>query len=303
MKKQPKKGHQRFSYGYLIKEGIKGVFKHSFMSFAAICILVACLLIMGTFTLIALNIDVLIDKAEEENEILAYVDESLEDSEARSIGTEINKLENIADSVFITREEAFNSYKSGLGQENTLLEGLEDNPLRHRYRIHLKDLSKMSETVVQLRNLDGIAKVNARVDISKTFIQTRSIINQISIIITVILFVISLFIISNTIRLTTIDRRDEIEIMKYVGATNGFIRIPFIIQGMIIGLIGSAVAFGLQWLVYNGMESLIKGTVGNAFSMISFESMLIPTVVVFLLVGQLVGILGSAMAIRRYLKV
>lgn len=293
---------KHYDYRYFVREGIHGIFLHGFMSFAAVGIIVACLIIMGSFSLLSLNIDRLVSRLENENEMLAYVDESLTLAQAEALESKIRAVPNISDVRFVSSGEALEDYRKTLGKEGELLDGLDENPLRHRYRIFLKDISSMAETSAAVGKIPGIASVNARVDISKSFITVRRMIDLISVCLIAILIVVSLFIISNTIKLATFDRREEIAIMKMVGATNGFIRWPFVVEGFLLGVLGALFAFFLQWGVYVYVtENVLSGF--HIIQMIDFKEFATPIAGVFLATGFAVGVGGSVLTIRRFLKV
>ncbi|MBQ1728739.1 MAG: permease-like cell division protein FtsX [Oscillospiraceae bacterium] len=289
--------------GYYIKEGIVSVFNHGFMSFASICIIVACLLIMGTFTLLSLNIDNMIDAMESENQILAYVDESLSEDEARALESVIERIPNVADAQFISREEAMETFVNS-HENSTIFEGVDATVFRHRFVINLDDISKMADTQARLLTTAGIARVNAHLEISRGFIRIRSVVTTVSIALVVILFVISLFIMSNTIKLTTFERKDEIAIMKMVGATSSFIRWPFVVEGLILAAFGSLSAYILQYGIYRLLtEKLISNTGFTFITALPFSVIAVPMLIVFLAVGFCVGVIGSLIAIKNYLKV
>jgi cell division transport system permease protein len=171
----------RFNLFYFIKEGIKSIFLHGLMSFAAVAVIVACLLITGSFALIAYNIDAVINKVESSNEMLAFVDESLTDDQAKALSSEIRQIPNVADCVFISRDEALSNYSQELGADSVLLEGLEDEKvLRHRYRIILTDNSLMQETAARIQAIDGIAKVNADLEISESINSIKNAVHIVS---------------------------------------------------------------------------------------------------------------------------
>ena len=209
---------------------------HGFMSFAAIGITVACLLIMGTFTLVAYNANENLKDLQRENAVLAFVDENLSDEEARALQKDLEKLPNVADCTFVSREEARDTYVEQY-DEDDLYTDLDPEIFRHRYVLHLDDLNQMRETVKSLEAVEGVVKIRADEDISNGFLTVRNIAGVISITLIAILLVVSVFIISNTIRLTTFDRKDDIAIMKMVGATDGFIRWPFVYEGLLLGVI------------------------------------------------------------------
>ncbi|MGI5971538.1 MAG: permease-like cell division protein FtsX [Oscillospiraceae bacterium] len=288
---------------YFLGEGFRSIFRRRFMSFAAICIIVACLILMGSFSLLAVNVADMLSEFQSESEILAYVDENLSEAEARSLGTKINQISNVKSAEFITREEALELFVRKY-DNNPLFKELDKSALRDRYRIRLNDISLMEQTKNAIEDIPGIAKVNARLELSEGFTSLRNIVGLISVAMIIILLVISVFIISNTVKLTTFDRRDEIAIMKMVGATNSIIRWPFIFQGFFLGIFAAVIAFFAQWGIYilftNGIAS--NDTL-SLISVIPFEELIPYVAGVFGAVGFLIGVFGSATAIRKYLKV
>ena len=289
--------------GYYIREGINSIFTHGFMSFASICIIIACLLIMGSFALIALNVDEIIDTMESENVILAFVDESLSESEARALQSEIEAVPNVDHAEFATREESWESFVNSY-DDTTMFEGLDSSVLRHRFVVYLVDIALTAETQTALTKIPGIADVNAHLEISDGFVRLSRVVTIVSLVLVAILFIISLFIMSNTVKLTTFERRDEIAIMKMVGATSGFIRWPFVVEGLILGLVGSLLAFILQWGVYDLVINRFVGSSGIAFlTFMPFGDVAVPLLIAFGVVGLGVGVIGSLIAIKNYLKV
>ena len=288
--------------GYLIREGFRSIKTHRFMSFASVTIILACLLIMGSFSLVAVNINSFIKDLEKENEIIAFVDEDYSESEARALQSSIDSVDNVAAATFVTRQQAMSDFMSGY--DNDLMEGLDKTAFRDRFVVQLKDISLMAQTKANLEKVDGVAKVNAHVDYANSFITIRNVVSIVSLVLIVILVIVSFFIMSNTIKLATFSRREEIGIMKMVGATNGFIRLPFVVEGLTLGLLGGALAFLAEW----GLYALITGKVmsdivGNYVDVVPFSAVAGPVGLVFLAVSVLVGAFGGINAIRNYLKV
>ncbi len=290
--------------GYLFKEGFKSIFAHGFMSFASVTIITACLLIMGCFSLLAVNVERLIDGLEKENEMLAFVDERLSYDEAKALEEKILHIENISRVEFIDREEAYANFENRY-ENKKLFESLDsDTLLRHRYVIYLDDIGLMPETQAKLEAVDGVAEVSAQLEISKTFVMVRNVVSAVSVILIAILCLVSVFIMTNTVKLTTFSRREEISIMRMVGGTNSFIRTPFIVEGLVLGLFGAILAFGVQWGVYEVITTKVMTSIaGVAVSVVPFVTLAVPMGLVFLGVGMLVGIFGGSIAIRNYLKV
>jgi cell division transport system permease protein len=279
------------------------VFSHGFRSFASITVIAACLLIMGSFALVGINIDSIIRDMERESQILAFVDESLTQDDARLLEGAIRTLSNVREVKFITREEALENYKAQY-EDTSLFDDIDATVLRNRYVVYLNDITLMENTKEALENVPGVADVNAEVGIAKGFITVRNVVSVITAILIVVLLVVSLFMMSNTIKLATYTRREEIAIMKMVGANNGFIRFPFVVEGLIMGVLGAGIGFLLQWLIYNFITGRIMNSMaGNLFHLLPFATIMTPLLLVYLAVGILVGAFGGGMAIRNYLKV
>ena len=288
---------------YLLKEGIVSIFTHGFMSFACVLVIVACLLIMGNFALLSLNIDHNIEQLENQNEILAFVDESLSLDDAKAIGPRLRTLDNVLDVQFVTREEAMESFVSKYDDEE-MFSDLTPSTFRNRYLVFLEDLSRMETTRNDIEQVEGIAEVSASLEVSRGFILVRNVVTIVSVALILILFVISIFIMQNTIKLATFSRREEIAIMKMVGAGNAFIRWPFIIQGLVLGMLGGVIAFLLQMGIYEVLTRRIaESSLAMMVEVLPFSSLMGPLLAVFLGLGLLVGTFGSSIAIRNYLKV
>ena len=289
--------------GYLLKEGFRGIFLHGFMSFAAICVTIACLVIVGSFSILAYNLDVMVEELNQTSEILVYVDSSLPDAEARSIGTQINLMDNVLQSTFVSREEALEDFIEDHDGDSAF-SGVQASDLRHRYIVTLEDNLRMKQTDEQLKQLPGVAKTNAAYELAEGFTTIQNVLHIVSYAVIAVLLVVSLLIISNTVKLAMYDRKDEISIMKMVGATNGFIRLPFIVEGFTLGMIGAILAFGLEWVGYDTMVQKI-GSVDSLqlFSLVPFQELLIPMVVTFASAGMFVGIVGSWTSIRKFMNV
>ena len=289
--------------GYLIKEGLKSVFTHGFMSFAAVCVTVACLLIVGTFSTIMYNLNIMVEELNMTNEVLAYVDETLTDAEARSVGTVINRMDNISKATFVSRQDALESFIADYDNP-AAFDGTDPETLQHRYVIVLEDNRKLDETVAALWTVAGVVDVQAFTELAAGFSTIQDVLHILSLVIICVLLVVSLLIISNTVKLAMYDRREEIAIMKMVGATNGFIRLPFVVEGFTLGMLGAAIAFGLTWLLYDYMVNWLNAV--DTIQLISFApftDLLIPMIATFGAAGLFVGIVGSWTSIRKFMNV
>ena len=288
--------------GYLFAEGFRGIFKHGFMSFASVTIIMACLIIMGSVSLLSVNIDALIGDLEDQNEVVALVDETLSDSEAAALQQSISQIDNINTSQFVSREAAMDNFMGNY--DASLMEGIDATVFRHRYVIQLTDIAQMAKTKQDLEAIPGIVDVKAHLDYADAFITIRNIVTIVSFALIAVLVVVSFFIMSNTIKLATYSRREEIGIMKMVGASNSFIRLPFVIEGLILGLLGSLLAFVIQWALYNTLCNRILEAFPVSFiNLVPFASVQDSVLIGFLAVGVVVGAFGGVNAIRNYLKV
>lgn len=289
--------------GYLLKEGLRGIFLHGFMSFAAVCVTVACLVIVGSFSILAYNLDLMVQELNQTSEILVYIDSSLSDAEARSVGTKINQLDNVLQATFVSREEALENFIADHDGDSAF-SGVQAEDLRHRYVVVLEDNTKMEQTDQQLKDIPGVAKTNAAYELAEGFSTIQDVLHMVSLALIAVLLVVSLLIISNTVKLAMYDRKDEIAIMKMVGATNGFIRLPFVVEGFSLGMIGAILAFGLEWVAYDAMIQRIALVDSlQLFTFVSFQEVLIPMVAVFGAAGMFVGIVGSWTSIRKFMNV
>ena len=289
--------------GYLIREGFRSITTHGFMSFASVTIIMACLIIMGSVSLLAVNIDALIKDLENQNEVVAFVDDSIENiEEAKALEMYIWDLGNVSNVEFVSRTDAMDAFMSKY--DESLMEGIDETVFRHRFVIQLADISLMAETEQGLRNIIGIAKVNAHLEYAKTFITIRNIVSVVSLVLIVMLVFVSIFIMSNTIKLATFGRREEIAIMKMVGANNSFIRMPFIVEGLVLGILGGGLAFFAQWGVYEVVTGKLVGSLTGSFlTVVPFRSLALVVLILYLGTGIMVGAVGGVNAIRNYLKV
>ena len=283
---------RKHDFSYFFGEGMRNMFSHGFMSFAAVGITVACLVVMGTFSLVAYNAQVQLQQLESEYEILAFVDESCDDAQTKAVGRAIEQRDNVKECVFISKEEAMKSFEARYEGDN-MFQNLDPEILRDRYAVYVDDLSISGKTAQDIfDNVEG------------GFITLRNVASVVCIALIAILLLVSVFIISNTIKLTTFDRRDEIAIMKMVGATNSFIRWPFVYEGFMIGLLSAVLGFGLQWLLYESVaKSLAMSDRLQLLTIVDFTSIWRPVAAIFAAAGILIGVGGSLTAIRKFLHV
>ena len=279
--------------GYLLREGFRGVFLHGFMSFAAICVTVACLIIMGSFCLILYNTNAMVKELEQENEMLVYIDESYSEAKAKSVGSQINLITNVRSATFVSRDQALDDFVETLNDPDAFA-GLDPDTLRDRYVVTVEDNSLLKQTYDKLTQIEGVAEVIAHFEIAEGFQTVQNVLNIASLVIVTVLFVVSLFIISNTVKLAMYSRSEEIAIMKMVGATNAFI----------IGIIAAAAAFFLEWGLYDFVLTKIQQLdTLKLFVLTPFTDVIEIVAIAYALTGFLVGVFGSLLSIRKFLKV
>ena len=291
------------NFGYLLKEGVRGIFLHGFMSFAAVCVTVACLIIIGSFSMLLYNLNIMVAEVEQDAEILVYIDENYTEAEAKSVGSKINMIENVHQATFVSRQQALEEFVAKQGNE-AAFQGIQADVLRDRFIVTLEDNNRMKETVPMIEAVSGVDEVNAPYRVAEAFATVQHILRIVSAAVIILLLVVSLLIISNTVKLAMYDRRDEIAIMKMVGATNAFIRFPFVVEGFLLGMFGAAMAFFLEWGLYNALVSWIgKVDALNLLQFVPFAELLWPMMGTFGAAGLFVGIFGSFTSIRGWVGV
>ena len=289
--------------GYLLKEGIRGIFLHGFMSFAAVFVTVACLLIVGSFTAITHNLSLMVEELNSNSEILAYVDDTYTWDKAKQVESRVRLVDNVSDADLVTREEALDDFRQSF-KDPSLLDNVAPDTLQYRVRILLLDNTKLSETRDRLLLIPGVVEVSSPDGLIEGFTNLQEVLQVVSLVLIAILLFVSLLIISNTVKMAMADRKNEISIMKMVGATNGFIRLPFVVQGFTLGMLGAGAAFGLEWLLYDAMAGKINAYETLSFlSFVPFSQILPLMIPVFIGAGMFVGMVGSWNSIRKYMNV
>ena len=289
--------------GYLIKEGVRSIFSHGLMSFASVCVTVACMIIVGSFSILMYNLSIMVQELNQTNEVICYVDSVYTDAEAKSVHSRINMIDNVFRADYVSREQALEEFIEDHDNDSAF-QGVDPQDLRHRIVVVLEDNSRMEETVALLEQVDGVAMIDAEFELAEGFTTISSVLGLVSTGIIAILLIVSLLIISNTVKLAMYDRKNEIAIMKMVGATNGFIRFPFMVQGFFLGIIGAALAFGVEWFLYDGLvKKITEVDALGLFNFVPFQELLLPMVLVFATAGLFVGVFGSISAIRKFMEV
>lgn len=294
---------RRTNAGYFIREGLRGLTSHRAFAFAAISIIAACLIITGSVSLVVVNLEHNLNRLMAENEILAYIDESYSQEDAEALGETLQAIPNVTDCTFVNREDALENYLDGL-EDDTLYTDLPSTVLRDRYVLHVEDITILTDTVKQVEAVKGVAKVSAAMDVVNGFITVRNVAAGVAVILLGVLLVVSFFIISNAIKMATIHRAEEIAIMKIVGATNAFVRWPFVVEGIVLGLASAVIAGILQFGIYSLLTKAVNGFSYVQFiTLIPYRQLVLPVAIAYLAIGLLVGVLGSLIAIRKFLRV
>ena len=290
--------------GYLTKEGFRNVWVNRLMSVASVAVLMSCLVMLGIAFMLIVNVQSIMGEIESQNVVMVYLEEDATKTEVETAEREILALDNVKKCEYIDKETAFKQQIEDLGTDATYFEGVE-NPLPDLFKVSISDMTRFESTVSALKSINNVNTVRDNKDIASTLIQIRKTVTYVSFGIIIVLLIISLFIIANTVRITMFSRRLEINIMKSVGATNWFIRWPFIVEGMLLGVIAGILSTGVVWGVYK----LLDPTVTSLFTMISrdfsvepFTSYVLYILAAFIIIGILSGGIGSLISIQKYLR-
>ena len=291
------------SLKYLTREVFRNIWVNRLMTLASVTVLLACLVIIGVGTMAFFNIDALLDKVEAQNVVMVYVEMDSDDLTTSGVGVELQKMENIESCEFIPKEDAFRAQIESMGGDSAVFEGFTECPLPDAYKVTLKDLTQFSATVAQIKTLTGVSSVRENSDLASKLLSIRRAVTVVSIGLVAMLFLVALFIIANTIRITMFSRKLEINIMKAVGATNWFIRWPFLVEGVLFGIIASVLSLGVLWGLYElAAVSFSDLLLSFGFSFVPFTRYALQILGVFLGIGIFTGGFGSMISMNKYLK-
>lgn len=292
------------SFRYLIKEGFRNTWTNRMMSIASICVLLSCLVLIGSASMIFLNINSLVQKIEDENVIMVYIDDEATDADIDEMGIKLNDISNIEKIEFVAKEDAWAEQIATMdeAQAEFFTETTDEIPLPDAYKVTVKDLNQFTSTVKEIKNLDHIYTVRQNTDLAKKLATLSHGITIIAIVIISVLFAISLFIISNTIKLTVYSRRLEISIMKSVGATNSFVQLPFVVEGIILGIVAGVLSLFAVWGVYEvAVKSFADVFRSIGLTALTFADYALPILGIFIAIGIVSGVGGSLITMRKYL--
>ena len=294
---------------YRVNQGIENIWKNRMMACASFCVLLASLLLVGISVLFYMNITSMIGGVEDKNEVIVYLDEDTTDSEISEFQGELQKLGNIQSITFYSREQAFEDLKKSMSDYEVLFDSLgDDNPLIDGFRIKIQNIDYISDTITQIEQLDHVYSIRAPMDFVNLLTEIRKIVTLICSVLIIALLIICIVIISNTTKASVFARREEIQIMKYVGATNTFIRVPFFVEGLLTGLLAGAVALVITWFAYDSLVELLTGqadflSVIGMGSIIPFKNVVGRVTLTYLGAGGLFGALGAIFSMRKHLNV
>lgn len=292
------------SLGYLTREGFRNLYVNRLMSIASISVLFSCMVMIGAAFMIMVNINMFIGSVEDQNVIMVFVEDEATQEQTKALGESIKAQDNVSKCTFISRESSFEQLKNDMGDSSVLFEGLDSNPLPDAYEVVLEDQELFDETVESLAKLDNVLHIRENRQLAAKLSGLRNTVSYVSIGIISLLLIVSLFIVSNTIRITMDSRRLEINIMKSVGATRWFIRWPFMVEGMMLGVISGVLALLAVWAIYAAVSrSLVSMLSGLGMTGVApFGKYALILLAVFLGLGLVAGAFGSAVSITRYLK-
>jgi cell division transport system permease protein len=293
------------SIAYLTREGFRNIWVNRLLSLATVVVLISCLIIVGSGSLIFLNINSVLDLIEDQNIVMVYIQDNATDYDIDTMKVRLMNIENIdSDNItFVPREEAFERQKATYGDKASLLDGLSPTILPDAYKVTIEDLEKFDETIEEIKRVENVMQIHENSDLAGKLATIRNAVSYISLGIVAILFLVSMFIVSNTIRITIYNRRLEISIMKAVGATNAFIRWPFIVEGILLGLFSAVLGLGIQYGVYS-VASIWLGNImsmlgGQAVNFLDYVGLIFG---IFAFIGVFIGAFGSILSLNKYLK-
>ena len=292
------------SLGYLTREGMRNLYVNRLMSIASISVLFSCMVMIGVAFMITVNINMFIGNVEDQNVIMVFVDDNATQDETDELGSNLRGLSNVRDCKFVGKENGFAQLKDEMGDSSVLFDGLDKNPLPDAYEVSLKDTDKFEDTVKRISELPNVLHVRENRQLANQLAGLRNTVSYISVGMIALLLIVSLFIVANTIRITMDSRRLEINIMKSVGATRWFIRWPFMIEGMMLGVLSGILALLAVWGIYElAGRTLVKSLAGIGMAGVApFGKYALILLAAFIVLGVLAGAIGSAVSITKYLK-
>ncbi|MBQ7014554.1 MAG: permease-like cell division protein FtsX [Clostridia bacterium] len=287
---------------FLIKTAFKNVFKNWLLTIASISILSVCLIVLGSVMLIVGNINLFIDEIGDESQIVLFIEEDLTVDEITQISDRLHSISNIGNINYKSNSMILEEYKESLGEDAWLFEDLDAETFRNSFVFNIKDLEKYDQTIYEVEKIDGIAKIKERRDVIERIVDIKDVLTFLSFWIVMIFVIISMVIITNSVKVSVYAKKQEIWLMKYVGATDAFIEAPYFMEGIIIGLTAGFIAIISQIYVYNNVLSPILSDLGF-INPLNIDSVMSVIVIGFLVAGAIIGTIGSAYPVKKYLNV
>lgn len=291
------------SLGYLTREGFRNIWVNRLLSLATILVLVSCLVIVGSGALIFLNISSVLDLIEDQNVVMVYIEDKADETAIDTMKVQLLAMDNIDKVEFVSREEAFERQKASYGDKASLLDGLTADILPNAYKVTVKDIDKFDSTVGLIKNLDNVLQIHENSELAGKLASIRDAVSYISLGVIAILFFVSMFIVANTIRITIFNRRLEISIMKAVGATNSFVRWPFMVEGILLGLFSAVIGLGIEYGVYSVASIWLTDVMAMlGGDVVPFNEYIWLIFGIFAFIGVFIGAFGSILSLNKYLK-
>ena len=297
------------SFFYLVKQGFKNLWNNRLMSLASVGVLVSCMLLIGAAALLSVNVSSIVDAVEDQSEAVVYLDENLDSASVENVRAGIISSGKVSTIEFISKEDALFSMMESLGDDGILFEAYQkDNNLPDSFRITFTDVSDLKDTVYYLESIEGVYSVSALTEVAEVITGVKNMAYIGGTIIIGLLIAVSLMIIGNTIKITVFSRRREVNIMKYVGATNGFIRLPFIVEGVSLGIFSGALSYGIIYFAYDYIVNWVSSQTASWFGKVVSELVPFSEISSYLLLGLIgggafIGLFGCVAFIGKHLKV
>lgn len=287
---------------YSLSQAKKNIFRNGLMTIASLFTVTCCLLILGLFTVLSLNVNYITNQIKDECEVQVYIEDGTDEERVSEIGDEILKIANVKEISLFTKEDSFNYVVDDMFEgDKNLASGLEE-AFRDSYKVTMVDIEKSGDTIASLEQIKNVAEVQNKQDAVNVVISFSNVVKKLSIVVMILLLIVAIVIMANTIRLTVFNRRKEINIMKYIGATDRFIRIPFVIEGIMIGFFGALISFGIMSWGYVSLANYVTGAM-QLFDLLPYKEIAPIFGGLFVITGCFIGMIGSLISMRKYLNV
>lgn len=290
------------SFLFLVKSTFRSIFKNWLLTIGSISVLTICLLTLGSSILLFENVNIFIDKVGDESQVVIFLDETLSVDDINQIHQKLLQIQNIKNVNYESKEMAMQKYLESMGENAELFSDITSDVLRNSFIFNIKDLAKFEQTMFEIEKIDGIARIRERREVIERIRDISKIVLMLAVAIIAIFIIISILIITNTVRTSVSFRRTEISIMKYVGATDFFIKMPYFIEGIIIGIVAGLIALVLTYYAYNEIIAPIIFDFG-LFAPLSINSKMFTFALFYIISGTIIGIVGSVFPVKKYTNV